>query len=212
MAQLVLIRHGQSEWNKQNRFTGWEDVVLTDKGVEEAKNAGAQLLSKGVKFDVAFCSVLKRSIHTLWEVLKALDQSYLPVEKHWRLNERHYGALQGLNKKETVEKYTEKQVHLWRRGYKVQPPQTEKIKCENLLKYPDLREYPTGESLEMTLTRVKPYLESHILKAIHANKNTLVVAHGNSIRAILKLMKNISDEEIVKLEIATGDPILVDVP
>lgn len=213
MTKLVLIRHGESEWNKLNLFTGWTDVDLSEKGHEEAINAGKLLKEEGYSFDVAFTSVLKRAIHTLWHVLDGIDQDYLPVVKDYRLNERHYGALQGLNKKETAEKYGQEQVHLWRRSFDVAPPKLEESDERNPahqdhykgIKAEDL---PLSESLKDTIARVVPYYNSTILPEIKAGKKVLIAAHGNSLRALVKYLDNISDDAIAGLNIPTGVPLV----
>lgn len=213
MTKLVLIRHGQSEWNKENRFTGWTDVDLSGQGVEEARQAGEILRKEGYVFDIAFTSVLKRAIATLWIVLEETDFMWIPVYKSWRLNERHYGALQGLNKAEMAQKFGEKQVHIWRRSYDVPPPSLEK----NDERYPgsdprykDLnqQDIPVTESLKDTIVRVLPYWHETIEPAIRAGKRVIVVAHGNSLRGLVKYLDNISDDEIPALEIPTGKSLV----
>ncbi len=213
--QLVLIRHGESEWNKLNLFTGWTDVDLSEKGVEEAKRGGQLLKEEGFHFDVAYTSVLKRAIHTLNHVLEELDQEYIPVIKSWRLNERHYGALQGLNKSETAEKYGEDQVKIWRRSYDVQPPKlnpTDKRNPALQDTYAGIgvQDCPLTECLKDTVNRVLPYWECEIKPAIVSGKRVLIAAHGNSLRALLKYLENISDEDIVNLNIPTGVPLVLD--
>lgn len=209
---LVLIRHGQSQWNLENKFTGWVDVDLSEKGVEEAKKAGRELKEKGFSFDIAYTSYLKRAIKTLNIVLEEIDMLYIPVKKSWRLNERHYGALQGLNKAETAEKYGDEQVHIWRRSYDVAPPRlddNDKMSVKNDIKYQDLEDsqMPRGENLKLTVERVLPYWESDISKDIKAGKDVIVVAHGNSLRALIKYLLNISDEDILNLNLPTGVPL-----
>lgn len=207
---LVLLRHGESTWNKENRFTGWTDVDLTEKGKEEAMNAGKIMKDKNFTFDIAFTSVLKRAIDTLNIVLNEMNIS-LDINYSWKLNERHYGALQGLNKDETRKKYGEEQVHLWRRSYDVKPPELT-VEDERYPghdpKYKDLKqeELPLTESLKDTLKRTLEYYNNDIIKYLHDGKNVLVVAHGNSIRSIIKYIENISDDEIMKVEIPTGVP------
>lgn len=207
---LVLLRHGESTWNKENRFTGWTDVDLTEKGKEEAMNAGKIMKDKNFTFDIAFTSVLKRAIDTLNIVLNEMNIS-LDINYSWKLNERHYGALQGLNKDETRKKYGEEQVHLWRRSYDVKPPELtvddERYPGHDP-KYKDLKqeELPLTESLKDTLKRTLEYYNNDIIKYLHDGKNVLVVAHGNSIRSIIKYIENISDDEIMKVEIPTGVP------
>ncbi len=213
--QLVLIRHGESEWNKLNLFTGWTDVDLSEKGVEEAINGGKLLKAEGFKFDVAYTSTLKRAIHTLNHVLEELDQEYIPVYKTWRLNERHYGALQGLNKSETAEKYGEDQVKIWRRSYDVQPPALEETDKRNPALQDTyagvgVQDLPLTECLKDTVARVLPYWETEIKTAIVSGKRVLIAAHGNSLRALLKYLENISDEDITELNIPTGVPLVLD--
>lgn len=213
MHKLVLLRHGESIWNKENRFTGWTDVDLSEKGMVEAHEAGRLLRQENVTFDIAYTSVLKRAIRTLWITLDELDQMWLPIENSWRLNERHYGALQGLNKAETAKEYGEKQVHAWRRSYTTPPPA---LKKEDP-RYPghDLRyagvddaDLPTTESLQNTVQRFLPYWESTIAPAIRSGKRVILVAHGNSLRALVKYMDGISDDDIVGLNIPTGIPLV----
>lgn len=207
---LVLLRHGESTWNKENRFTGWTDVELTEKGKQEARNAGISMKNKGFIFDVAFTSVLKRATDTLNLALEEMNYK-LNIKYSWKLNERHYGALQGLNKDETRKKYGDEQVHIWRRSYDVKPPALE-INDErypgNDIKYKLLTkdQLPLSESLKDTLKRTIEYYNSDIIQYLKNNKNVLVVAHGNSIRAIIKHIEKISDEEIMKVEIPTGIP------
>ena len=213
MHKIVLLRHGESEWNKQNLFTGWTDVTLSSKGIDEAKEAGEILKSHNFQFDVAFVSVLKRSLQTLWFTLEVLDQLWIPWEKSWRLNERHYGALQGLNKKQTSDIYGEEQVHLWRRGFSTKPPQLGKNDRRypgKLRMYKDLseKELPLGESLEDTVNRFLPYWNENIVPVIKSGKEIIIVAHGNSLRALMKHLDNISDEDIPLLEISTGKPVV----
>ncbi|MFP4416016.1 MAG: 2,3-diphosphoglycerate-dependent phosphoglycerate mutase [Chitinivibrionales bacterium] len=213
MHKLVLIRHGESTWNKANRFTGWTDVDLSEKGVQEAKTAGQFLLKDNFQFDIAFTSVLKRAIRTLWIVLDELDQMWIPVTRSWRLNERHYGALQGLNKAEMTEKHGEKQVHIWRRSYNIPPPELtpdDKRYPGHERKYADLDRtlLPTTESLKDTVNRFVPYWEQTIEPAIRAGSKVLIAAHGNSLRALVKYLDNISDEEIPRLNIPTGVPLV----
>ena len=211
--KLVLIRHGESEWNQKNLFTGWTDVELSKKGMEEAKNAGISLKEEGYNFDLCYTSYLKRAIHTLNLALEQLDLEWLPVIKTWKLNERHYGALQGLNKAETAEKYGEKQVEIWRRSFDVKPPALEITDDRNprLLKQYENElpeEIPLCESLEDTIARVIPYYNDVILQDMKAGKNVLVVAHGNSIRALVKYFENLSKEEIIGVNIPTGIPLV----
>lgn len=210
--KLVLVRHGQSAWNLENLFTGWVDVDLTDQGRKEAQDAGRLLKAQGFEFDLAFTSVLKRAIRTLWITLDEMDLMWLPVERSWRLNERHYGALQGLNKAQTVEKHGAEQVKIWRRSYDIPPPalnldDNRHPRFER--RYADLspNDLPASESLKDTLARVKPYWDSRLAPALNANKNVLVVAHGNSLRALVKMLDGMSDAEIVEFNIPTGIPI-----
>ncbi|CAD7482980.1 2,3-diphosphoglycerate-dependent phosphoglycerate mutase [Lacticaseibacillus paracasei] len=215
MAKLVLIRHGQSEWNLSNQFTGWVDVDLSEKGVEEAKHAGQLVKQAGLEFDQAYTSVLTRAIKTLHYVLEESNQLWIPEMKTWRLNERHYGALQGLNKKETADKYGADQVHIWRRSYDVLPPllkATDEGSAAKDRRYADLdpRIIPGGENLKVTLERVIPFWEDHIAPDLLAGKNVIIAAHGNSLRALTKYIENISDADIMNLEMATGEPVVYD--
>lgn len=211
--QLVLVRHGESEWNKLNLFTGWTDVDLSEKGHQEAINAGLLLKQAGFHFDIAFTSYLKRAIHTLNHILDGVDENYIPVIKAWQLNERHYGALQGLNKAETAEKYGDAQVKIWRRSFDVCPPELE-VTDE---RYPgnqkmyasvDKNLLPRTESLKITIERVVPYWTEHIAPEILAGKRVIIAAHGNSLRALVKYLDNISDNDIVNLNIPTGVPLV----
>ena len=213
MTKLVLIRHGESEWNKLNLFTGWTDVDLSEKGVYEAMAGGRELKKDGYTFDICFTSTLKRAIHTAWCVLDGVDQAYIPVIKDYHLNERHYGALQGLNKAETSAKYGEEQVHLWRRSFDIAPPALEEDDERNPAKQSayknvDKKDLPLHESLKDTIARVVPYYESVILPEIKAGKKVLIAAHGNSLRALVKYLDNISDEDIAGLNIPTGIPLV----
>ena len=213
MHKLVLLRHGESTWNKENRFTGWTDVDLSDKGVDEAKQAGRTLKEEGYTFDVAFTSVLKRAVRTLNLTLDELDLFWLPVHKSWRLNERHYGALQGLNKAEMALKFGEDQVLVWRRSYDTPPPALERDDPRfpgNDRRYADLdpRTLPTTECLKDTVERFLPYWQDAIVPALKAGQRVLVAAHGNSLRALVKYLDNISDAEIVQLNIPTGIPLV----
>ena len=213
---LVLTRHGESQWNLENRFTGWVDVDITDKGRQEAIKGGQTLKELGLTFDVAYTSYQKRAIKTLNLFLEELDLLWIPVYKSWRLNERHYGALQGLNKAETAEKYGDEQVHIWRRSFDVAPPQVDKnsdMYPGNIDRYKDIPEgeIPTGESLKLTIDRVLPYWESDISKQIKAGKNVLISAHGNSLRALIKYLLNISDEKILDLNLPTGTPLVFEI-
>ena len=212
MMKLVLVRHGQSMWNLENRFTGWTDVELSEQGIKEAKEAGKVLKEKGFNFDVAYTSVLKRANDTLKYILEELGEQDIPVKKSWRLNERHYGALQGLNKDETKEKYGAEQVLLWRRSTDVRPPALSKDDERypgNDPKYSDLKEneLPTTENLIDTIERVMIYWNSDIKKDLEAGKRVIIAAHGNSLRGLIKYLDNMTDEEIIKLELQTGNPI-----
>ena len=213
MMQLVLLRHGESQWNRENRFTGWTDVDLSPKGMAEARAAGRMLKEAGFRFDVAFTSVLKRAIRTLWTVLDEMDLMWLPVHRSWRLNERHYGALQGLNKTETVERFGEAQVKLWRRSYAVRPPKLEDSDPRhprNDIRYSGLApsDLPSSESLADTVDRFLPYWEETIAPAIRSGKRVLIVSHGNSQRALAKHLDQVSDKDIVELNIPTGMPLV----
>ena len=212
MIKLVLVRHGQSMWNLENRFTGWTDVELSEQGIKEAKEAGKVLKEKGFGFDVAYTSVLKRANDTLKYILEELGEENIPVKKSWRLNERHYGALQGLNKDETKEKYGAEQVLLWRRSTDVRPPELSKDDKRypgNDPKYSDLKEneLPTTENLIDTIKRVMEYWNSDIKKDLETGKRVIIAAHGNSLRGLIKYLDNMTDEEIIKLELQTGNPI-----
>ena len=213
MTKLVLVRHGESEWNKLNLFTGWTDVDLSEKGHEEAKAAGRLLKAEGYDFDVCYTSYLKRAIHTLNHILDEMDRVWLPVTKTWKLNERHYGALQGLNKSETAEKYGEEQVKIWRRSYDVKPPKLEVSDERNpanqaIYASVDPKELPLTESLETTIERVVPYFEDVIKKDMKAGKRVIIAAHGNSLRALVKYFDNMSKEEILGVNIPTGVPLV----
>ncbi len=213
MMKLVLIRHGESEWNKLNLFTGWTDVDLSEKGHEEAKNAGKLLKAEGYDFDVCYTSILKRAIHTLNHVLDEMDRAWLPVVKSYKLNERHYGALQGLNKAETAEKYGDEQVKIWRRSYDVKPPALETTderapQNQEMFRGIDPAELPLNESLETTVARVVPYFESVIKEDMKAGKRVLIAAHGNSLRALVKYFDNMSNDEIIGVNIPTGSPLV----
>ena len=213
MHKLVLLRHGESDWNRENRFTGWTDVDLSAKGVEEARAGGRLLLSEGFDFDLAFTSVLKRAIKTLWLSLEEMDRMWIPVEHSWRLNERHYGALQGLNKAETAAKFGEGQVLVWRRSYDTPPPALEKGDPRfpgGDPRYSGLKpaELPLTECLKDTVARVMPYWNDSIAPAIRAGRRVLVAAHGNSLRALIKYLDGVSDADIVGLNIPTGIPLV----
>jgi 2,3-bisphosphoglycerate-dependent phosphoglycerate mutase len=211
--KLVLLRHGQSIWNQENRFTGWTDVDLSEQGKAEAKQAGALIKDAGLTFDLAYTSVLKRAIRTLWIVVDELDLMWIPVERSWRLNERHYGALQGLNKAETAAKFGEEQVKIWRRSYDIPPPPLEK----NDPRYPgnDRRyrslteaELPLTECLKDTVERFLPYWKKMIVPAIESGERVLIAAHGNSLRALVKYLDDVPEEKIVGLNIPTGVPLV----
>jgi 2,3-bisphosphoglycerate-dependent phosphoglycerate mutase len=213
MYKVVLLRHGESVWNKENRFTGWTDVDLSEKGISEAKSAGITLKKEGYVFDIAYTSVLKRAIRTLWIALDEMDLMWIPVVRNWRLNERHYGALQGLNKAETAQKFGEEQVKIWRRSYDIQPPALEKTDP----RYPGFdprykelseKELPLTECLKDTVDRFVPYWEGTIAPMVKSGKRVLITAHGNSLRALVKYLDNIPDAEIVELNIPTGIPLV----
>lgn len=213
MTKLVLVRHGESEWNKLNLFTGWTDVDLSEKGHEEAAAAGRLLKAEGYDFDVCYTSYLKRAIHTLNHILDEMDRVWLPVTKTWKLNERHYGALQGLNKAETAEKYGEEQVKIWRRSFDVKPPKLEESDVRNpanqaIYASVDPKELPLTESLETTIERVVPYFETVIKKDMKEGKRVIIAAHGNSLRALVKYFDNLSKEEILGVNIPTGAPLV----
>jgi len=213
MFTLVLLRHGESTWNKENRFTGWTDVPLSEKGKEEAKKAGQILKEKGFKFDIAYVSVLKRALSTLWIALEEMDQLWIPWEKSWRLNERHYGALQGLNKSETAAKHGEEQVLIWRRSYDIPPPALEKTDDRypgKLRVYADVpeQELPVTESLKDTVDRFLPYWHENISDIIRSGKRVIIAAHGNSLRALVKYLDRMTEDEILKLNIPTGIPLV----
>ena len=210
MPRLVLIRHGQSAWNLENRFTGWWDVDVTEKGVEEARAAGALMAERGLDFDTCFTSLQTRAIKTLNLALEEMRRLWLPVEKHWRLNERHYGGLTGLNKAETAQKHGEEQVHIWRRSFDIPPPPMEPGSEYDLSadrRYAGI-EVPSTESLKDTIERVLPYWEQRIAPALQRGERVLISAHGNSLRALVKHLSNIPDDEITGLEIPTGQPIV----
>lgn len=213
MYKLVLIRHGESVWNKENRFTGWKDVDLSEKGREEARTAGELLKAQGFEFDLAYTSVLKRAIRTLNSILEEMDTLWLPVIKNWRLNERHYGNLQGLNKAETAAKYGDEQVHIWRRSYDIPPPPMDASDARNPRndrRYNDLSdaEIPLTECLKDTVERFVPYWENEIAPKVRDGKRLIIAAHGNSLRALVKYLDGIADQEIVKLNIPTGVPLV----
>ena len=213
MYRLILVRHGESVWNKENLFTGWTDVDLSETGKAEAKAAGQGLKARGIDFDVCFTSYLKRAIHTLNAILDEMDRNYLPVYKAWQLNERHYGALQGLNKAETAAKYGEDQVKLWRRSYDVKPPELSEDDPRNpanqaTYKNVDKKNLPLTESLETTVERVVPYFNEKIKPELEAGKTVLVAAHGNSLRALIMYLEHMSKEEVVGLNLPTGVPVV----
>jgi len=208
--KLVLCRHGQSDWNLKNLFTGWTDVELTEKGITEATDAGQLLKSLDYEFDIAFTSVLKRAIRTLWIMLDEMDRIWIPVIRDWRLNERHYGALQGLNKGETAAKYGDEQVHIWRRSYAIPPPALEIDDERHPVhdkRYAGIENLPATESLATTLERVLPCWEECIVPELKSGKNVLIAAHGNSLRALVKMLDEISEEEITGFNIPTGVPL-----
>ena len=213
MKKLVLVRHGESAWNLENRFTGWTDVDLSPKGVEEAKAAGRLMKEEGYDFDLCFTSYLKRAIHTLNYALDEMDRAWLPVIKTWKLNERHYGALQGLNKAETAAEFGEAQVKIWRRSFDIQPPVLEEEDDRNpatqlMYRNEDPAELPLTESLKDTIARAVPYYESEILPHILRGERVIIAAHGNSLRALVKYFEGLTDEEIVSVNIPTGVPLV----
>jgi 2,3-bisphosphoglycerate-dependent phosphoglycerate mutase len=211
--KVVLLRHGESIWNKENLFTGWTDVDLSEKGIEEAIEGGRLMKAEGFVFDVAYTSVLKRAIKTLWLTLEEMDQMWIPIHNSWRLNERHYGALQGLNKAQTAEKYGEVQVKIWRRSYDIPPPALTRDDDRFPGKdprYQDLKfkDLPLSECLKDTVARTLPYWHETIAPAVHSGQSVIVAAHGNSLRGLVKYLDNIPDEEIVELNIPTGIPLV----
>ena len=213
MMKLVLVRHGESEWNKLNLFTGWKDVDLSEKGHEEAKQAGITLKEEGYDFDVCYTSYLKRAIHTLNHILDEMDRAWLPVNKTWKLNERHYGALQGLNKSETAEKYGEDQVKIWRRSFDVKPPALEPDderapQNQDMFRDVDPSLLPLHESLETTIERAVPFFEEVIKKDMEAGKRVIIAAHGNSLRALVKYFDDMTPEQILEVNIPTGVPLV----
>ena len=213
MPTLILLRHGQSTWNKESRFTGWTDVPLTEQGMAEAREAGGLMVEGGYAPDVAFTSVLKRAIQTLWLALEEMDRMWIPVERSWKLNERHYGNLQGANKLEMVKKYGKDQVHVWRRSYDVPPPELEpddERNPKNDQQYRDLEpeEIPLTESLKLTVDRVLPYWHERIAPELRNGKQVLIASHGNSIRALVKVLDKVSDDDITTLNIPTGKPLV----
>lgn len=211
--RLVLVRHGESQWNKENRFTGWVDIDLSEKGREEARKAGRLMKAEGFLFDSAYTSVLKRAVRTLWLGLEEMDAMWLPVQTSWRLNERHYGALQGLNKTETAEKYGEEQVKIWRRSYDTPPPPMNDADFKRQAAEPRFRgvaaaDLPRGETLKSTLARLLPLWNSEMAPRIRRGENLLVVAHGNSLRALVQHLEHMSEAEIMELNIPTGTPLV----
>jgi 2,3-bisphosphoglycerate-dependent phosphoglycerate mutase len=213
MKQLVLLRHGESVWNKENRFTGWTDVALTEQGTREAVEAGRTLKSEGYRFDIAFTSVLKRAIKTLWLVMEEMELMWIPVSRSWRLNERHYGALQGLDKAETAAKHGMEQVHIWRRSYDIRPPALTPEDDRNPAKdprYADIspKDLPLTECLKDTVDRFLPYWIGSIAPEVKAGKRVLIAAHGNSLRALVKYLDQVADDDIVGLNIPTGIPLV----
>jgi 2,3-bisphosphoglycerate-dependent phosphoglycerate mutase len=213
MKKIILLRHGESTWNRENRFTGWTDVGLTDTGLAEAKAAGQLLKREGYDVDMAFTSVLRRAIKTLWTALEELDRMWIPVHHSWRLNERHYGALQGLNKAETASEFGDAQVKTWRRAYDISPPPLAdgdpRIESDNP-RYADLApgEFPRTECLKDTVTRFLPYWHEAIAPAVKQGRSVIIAAHGNSLRALVKYLDDVSNEDIVELNIPTGQPLI----
>jgi len=213
MYKIVLLRHGESTWNQENRFTGWTDVGLTAKGLAEAHAAGQLLKKEGYAFDIAYTSVLRRAVKTLWTVLEEMDRMWIPIHHSWRLNERHYGALQGLNKGETAAKYGDAQVKVWRRAYDTPPPALEdgdpRIEADDP-RYADMApgEFPRTECLKDTVARFLPYWNSTIAPMVKTGKNVVIAAHGNSLRALIKYLDNVSDADIVELNIPTAQPLV----
>jgi len=215
MTKLILVRHGQSQWNLENRFTGWVDVDLTEEGIAEANKAGELIMKEGIQFDAAFTSYQKRAIKTLWLALEGIDQMYIPVTKDWHLNERHYGGLTSLNKQETRDKHGDEQVHIWRRSFDVPPPQIDEsheYHPSKEVKYSHIApsELPTGESLKITTERVLPYYKSQIVPHLNAGSNLIISAHGNSLRALMKEIFGVPDDDIPGFEFPTGNPLLLD--
>ena len=213
MKKIVLLRHGESTWNQENRFTGWTDVDLSDKGIQEARNSGQVLKKESISFDVAYTSVLKRAIRTLWIALDEMDLMWLPVHNSWRLNERHYGALQGLNKAETAAKYGEQQVLIWRRSYAIRPPaleETDERHPRHDVRYKDLKpeELPLTECLKDTVERFLPYWHDTIAPVVRSGARVIIAAHGNSLRALVKYLDDVADDDIVGLNIPTGIPLI----
>lgn len=208
--KLILCRHGESEWNLENRFTGWADVDLSPKGEQEAKDAGLTLKHEQLSFDLAYTSVLKRATRTLWIMLEEMSLTWIPVTNAWELNERHYGALQGLNKSQVAAEYGEEQVQIWRRSYDTPPPalnDDDERHPRFEIRYAGVSDLPASESLKDTLLRVKPYWQTKIIPSLLGNQDVLIVAHGNSLRAMVKMIENISDKEIMDFNIPTGIPL-----
>ena len=208
--KLILCRHGQSEWNLENRFTGWADIDLSPKGEQEAKDAGLTLKHEQLSFDLAYTSVLKRATRTLWIMLEEMSLTWIPVINAWELNERHYGALQGLNKSQVAAEYGEEQVQIWRRSYDTPPPplnNDDERHPRFEIRYASVSDLPASESLKDTLLRVKPYWQTKIMPSLLGNQDVLIVAHGNSLRAMVKMIENISDKEIMNFNIPTGIPL-----
>ena len=208
--KLILCRHGESEWNLENRFTGWADVGRSPKGEQEAKDAGLTLKNEGLSFDLAYTSVLKRATRTLWIMLEEMSLTWIPVINAWELNERHYGALQGLNKSQVAAEYGEEQVQIWRRSYDTPPPalnNDDERHPRFEIRYASVSDLPASESLKDTLLRVKPYWQTKIIPSLLGNQDVLIVAHGNSLRAMVKMIENISDKEIMNFNIPTGIPL-----
>ena len=208
--KLILCRHGESEWNLENRFTGWADVGLSPKGEQEAKDAGLTLKHEQLSFDLAYTSVLKRATRTLWIMLEEMSLTWIPVINAWELNERHYGALQGLNKSQVAAEYGEEQVQIWRRSYDTPPPalnNDDERHPRFEIRYASVSDLPASESLKDTLLRVKPYWQTKIMPSLLGNQDVLIVAHGNSLRAMVKMIENISDKEIMNFNIPTGIPL-----
>ena len=209
---LILVRHGQSQWNRENRFTGWTDIDLSEQGRAEAKKAGEVLRKIPFQCDLACSSILKRAVRTLWMILDEMDQMWVPVVKSWRLNERHYGSLTGLDKQETIKKYGEKQVQLWRRDYETSPPLLSSAGQGKDRRYQNIAPIPLGESLKQTQQRVLPFWEQTVTPALRGGKSVLITAHGNSLRALIKHIENLNEEDIVKVEIPTARPIAYTLP
>lgn len=215
MTKLLLVRHGQSQWNLENRFTGFHDIGLTDRGIEEAKKAAELLLAEDITLDMGFTSFQKRAIKTLWLTLEGMNQMYIPVTKNWLLNERHYGALTGLNKQDMRDKHGDEQVHIWRRSFDVPPPPIDLDSEYHPSKDPKYKHIdpallPTGESLKMTCERVLPYFNDQIVPVLKAGSNVMISAHGNSLRAIMKQLFNVPDDKIPGFEFPTGNPLLIE--